>query len=163
MDNEMRKRFLFFSAVCDIVQIFGETELGSCEVDEEAVAEYTMSDHFIAHLFSCNSKEEVYEKVTEDILGGFPVWQFLKVSDWTRQRLEHTYATEQTRQWEALCRKYCCYTCKYYRSQDTGIGLLEKCGYKKKDGNSKRDASSWKGRREAFSPKKSCVNFRRKG
>lgn len=161
MNNEMRKRFLFFSAVCDIVQIFGETELGSCEVDEEAVAEYTMSDHFIAHLFSCNSKEEVYEKVTEDILNGFPVWQFLKVSDWTRQRLENTYATEQTRQWGALCRKYCCYTCRYYSSQDTGIGLLEKCSYKKKDGSSRRDVSSWKGRREAFSPKKSCVNFRR--
>ena len=49
MTNEMRKRFMFFSAVCNIVQIFGETELGSCEVDEDAVAEYTMSDHFIAH------------------------------------------------------------------------------------------------------------------
>ena len=71
MTNEMRKRFMFFSAVCNIVQIFGETELGSCEVDEEAVAEYTMSDHFVAHLFSCTTKEEVYEKVTNDILNGF--------------------------------------------------------------------------------------------
>ena len=105
---------------------------------------------------------EFPEIITEDILNGFPVWQFLKVSDWTRQRLENTYATEQTKQWEELCKKYRCYTCKYYESCDTDIGLLEKCNYKKENSNSRRDFSSWKTRREAFSPKKSCVNYERK-
>ena len=162
MTNEMRKRFMFFSAVCNIVQIFGETELGSCEVDEDVVAEYTMSNHFVAHLFSCNTKEDIYEKVTEDILNGFPVWQFLKVSDWTRQRLENTYATEQTKQWEALCKKDRCYTCKYYENCDTSIGLIEKCNYKKENISNRRDFSYWKYRREVFSPKKSCVNYERK-
>ena len=38
-ENEFKRRIQFYSAVCDIVQIFGETEIGTCEVDEEAVAE----------------------------------------------------------------------------------------------------------------------------
>lgn len=153
MDNEMRKRFQFFSAICNIVQIFGETELGTCEVDEETVAEYTMSNHFIAHLFSCNTKEEIYEKITEDIVNGFPVWQFLKVSDWTKKRLETTYETEQAKKWEALRKKYYCYTCKYYKAKDTSIGLLEECANKKDRFKLER--------RGCFSPKTSCVYYKK--
>ena len=44
--EEFKKRLQFYSAVHDIVQIFGETEVGTCEIDEEAVAEYCLSLKF---------------------------------------------------------------------------------------------------------------------
>ena len=82
------------------------------------------------------------------------------LNDYFRQY--HLGITEQTKQWEALCKKYCCYTCKYYESCNTSIGLIEKCNYKKENISNRRDFSSWKLRRESFSPKKSCVNYERK-
>ena len=37
--EELKKRFEFYSSILDIVKIFGETEIGTCEVDEEALSE----------------------------------------------------------------------------------------------------------------------------
>lgn len=164
MNNEMSKRFMFFSAVCNIVQIFGETELGSCEVDEDAVAEYCLSDRFVAHLWSCNTKEDIYEKLTEDILNGFPVWEFLKVSDWTKNVLEKSYMTEKTNQWLKLCKTYKCYTCKYYKACETDLGLYEECTFKEDLSTlsrAKRGKLKMRPRRVDFEPKKQCKNYRR--
>lgn len=164
MDNlEMQKRFQFFSAICDIVKVFGETEIGNCEVDEDAIAKYCCSDRFWKDHWNCNTKEDIYEKLTNDIILGFPVWEFLKVSDWTKNMLEKSFATEQTLKWKELCKKYKCYTCKFYNAIETGLGLYEECIYKEeKPINRLQNGREWKPlkRRESFEPKKSCKNYK---
>lgn len=158
MNNiELKKRFEFFSAVCDIVQIWGETEIGTCEVDEEVVANYCCSDKFWKDHFNCHTKEDIYEKLTNDIINGFPVWEFLKLSDWTKEMLEKSFATEQTEKWKELCKTYKCYTCEYYHSEDTGLGLYEKCK-KPKDDIRQRGMMR---KREIFEVKKNCKHYKK--
>lgn len=157
--EEFKKRLQFYSAVHDIVQIFGETEVGTCEIDEEAVAEYCLSLKFTADQFTCSTKEDIYQKLTDEILNGFPVWQFLKVSDWTKEMLERTFSLEQERKWKELCKKYKCYTCKYHLMKESGIGVYEECNWKPKDARLRTRV--WLKDR-SFAPKKSCKNYERK-
>lgn len=159
IDQEMAKRFFFYSSIIDIVQIFGETELGSCEVDEEAVAQYCMSDKFLFDNFTNYTKEDMYQKITDDILNGMPVWEFLKVSDWTKQMLERSFVEEKELKYRELCKKYKCYTCQYYKAVETGIGLHESCSYKKENKIRGREIKNWKKTRDYFHPQKKCANY----
>ena len=54
--EELKKRFEFYSAILDVVKIFGETEIGTCEVDEEALSEYCSSDKFVVDNFNIKTK-----------------------------------------------------------------------------------------------------------
>lgn len=150
------KEFIFFSALCDVVKLFGDMELGSCEVDISAVATYCKDFKFQTDLFEYNTKEEIYEKITNDILDGFPVWEFLEVSDWTKSMLEKSYLNKQKKKYDLLCKKYACMTCQYYNAEDTSIGVFEKCTLKesvmgRRDLRLKRTSS--------FRKKKSCKNY----
>jgi len=160
-DGELKRRFQFYSAVHDIVQIWGETEIGNCEVDEDAIAEYCMSLKFATDHYSCWTKEDIYQKITDDILEGFPVWRYLKLSDWTKEMIEKAFANEQQKEWLKLCKQYKCYTCKYHQMKNTGIGAFQECTWEPpRDGNfsSRR---YWLKRRE-FTPKKSCAKYESK-
>lgn len=159
IDKEMAKRFFFYSSVIDIVQIFGETELGSCEVDEEAVAQYCMSDRFWSDNFTGCNKEDFYQKITDDILSGMPVWEFLKVSDWTKRMLEQSFVEEKELKWRELCKKYKCYTCQFYNAVETGIGLHESCTYEKEQQKNRREFRDWRVRRDCFEPQEKCINY----
>lgn len=157
MQNELAKRFFFYSAVIDIVKIFGETELGSCEVDEEAVAEYCTSNKFVNDNFECTSKEDLYQKITDDIINGMPVWEFLKVSDWVREILEREIISKRKAEYKKLCKKYKCYTCKYYEQFEASFGTLEKCKYVKPIVTI---ADRFKSRRDDdFEVKTKCENY----
>lgn len=160
MDKEMKRRFFFYSAIIDIVQIFGEAELGSCEVDEESIVEYCMSYKFSVdnYIYNVNTKEDMYQKITDDILNGMPVWEFLKVSDWTKRMFEKSFVEEKELKYYKLCKKYKCYTCQYYKASETDIGVFEKCIYKNRvKGEEYRTLTL---RERGFVPKGKCVNYK---
>ena len=146
-EAEIRK-LLYFQALIDIVQLWGETEIGDCEVDVEAVASYINSDKFnLMDMWGIGAdRDAIYQHITDDILAGFPIWQLLKVSDWTKAMLNRSFKADCDAQEAELKAKYKCYTCKYYSCRETALGRLEKC-------TRPRD---WRGREEAFSPKKKC-------
>ena len=158
--EELKKRFEFYSAILDIVKIFGETEIGTCEVNEEALSEYCSSDKFAVDNFNIKTKEDIYQKITDDILCGFPVWQFLDISDWTKEMVSRSFIQEEIKLKEELKRKYKCYTCKYYIGKQTSYGYVEKCNYDDSIKNiDKRDFTFWRARRDEFEPKKSCKYY----
>lgn len=153
MMDPLVKQLRFYQGIVDIVKIFGETEIGDCEVDEEAVAKYVASFKFASDTWGLESKDEIYQKITDDIINGWPVWEFLKISDWTKRMLEKSFAEEAIKERQELERKYKCYTCKYLNESQTSLGVLQKC---------MRPMERFKmERRDYFEPKKRCKYYER--
>ena len=154
-------KFRFYQALVDIVKLFGETEIGECEVDEEAAAQYVNSFQFVNDMWGVSSKEEFYQKITDDIINGFPVWQFLKVSDWTKQRLENTFARESEEKRRRLERTYKCFTCKYFKEYHTSLGTLYECTREASTDWIRGRQFSLKRRDKYIDPKKRCKWYER--
>ena len=151
MTDPLIIKLRFYQAIVDVVKILGETEIGDCEVDEEAVARYVSSMKFIGDMWGIVSKEEIYEKITEDIINGFPVWDFLKVSDWTKNMLERSFADQQIQERKRLEETYKCFTCKYLVEEETSMGIFRKC-------KRPRGRFSFE-RRDYFEPKEVCDHY----
>lgn len=161
--NELEiRKLLYFQALIDIVQLWGQTEIGDCEVDVGAVAAYINSDKFnMIDMWGIGAdRDAIYQHITDDILQGFPIWQLLKISDWTKQMLERSFRASQERSEAELKAKYKCYTCKHYSCRETALGALEKC-VRPKTSIRGREPYEWRGRSDCFSPKKRCKWYER--
>ena len=125
-------KLYYFLAVKEVVELFAETELGSgCEIDVDAVEAYCDSARFhLVDMWGIDNKEEIYRAVTDDILAGYPVWQLLKIPEWTKNMLEREFAAEEARKRKELERKYKCYTCRHFVEQETGLGTWLECKWK---------------------------------
>lgn len=153
-EKSMEKCLMIYSAICDIVQIYGDTELGTCEVDTTAVAKYCCSDKSVFDLLECQTKEDIYAKFTQDILDGFAVWQFLKISDWTKNMLARNFENEAQEQLEKNKKIYKCLTCQFYHEAYTSIGTFVTCECPQE--------SCWAKRRRSLPQlKKSCKNYKK--
>ena len=114
--NITAKQLMACSAIIEILQIFADSEIGGqYEINYEAVANYIDSIKFSADYFECQTKEEIYERFTEDIYAGLPVWRWLKLSEWTMNMVERTFEDECQAEYRELCKKYKCLTCKYHK------------------------------------------------
>ena len=123
------KQLMYFNVFKDIISIFGQIEIGNDEVDVKELATYLGSDKFFFDTFTAETEEEIQEQITELIENGFPVWRFLKCSDWTKDMIEKSFKEECKQEKEELFKTYKCLTCQYYTCQQTQIGLLQKCLY----------------------------------
>ena len=168
MNNGTLKRLYYFLAVKDILEIFAETELGSgCEIDIAKVYEYTNSFNFVNDTWeiSCNSetlREEIYQKVTDDILNGYPVWRLLILSEWTMNMLEREFQAECDRERKKQEARYKCYKCKYFREDITSLGSFMECKYEPPRAEGRRYIDWKRPRGEDFHLKRSCKNFEEK-
>lgn len=151
--NSLKKQLMYFNVFKDIISIFGQMEIGNDEVDVEELATYLGSDKFFFDTFTAETEEEIQEQITDLIENGFPVWRFLKCSDWTKDMIEKSFEEECKQEKEELFKTYKCLTCQYYSCNQTSIGLLQKCTYE--DKNTRYTMK----RREEFSLKKKCKNY----
>ena len=153
----------YIFAVKDIVELFAETELGSgCEVDVEKLINYVSGfSFFVNDMWGVkgDDKEAIYQIVTDDILAGFPIWQLLKIPDWTKNMLEREFAAEQERKRKELEKKFKCYTCRYFVEKQTELGVWTECTWKPPA--DKRDFSLKPRRGASFEPKRRCKNYER--
>jgi hypothetical protein len=129
MSESVKKQLVYFNEFKEIVSIFGQTEVGTDEVDIEALSEYLSSDKFFVDLFDYKTKdiESIDWYITNLIENGFPVWQFLKISDWTKNMIEKSFKKECQEELKELQQTYCCLSCQHYMIKDTSIGLLVRC------------------------------------
>ena len=147
------KPLVFFNTFKDIIEKFGEMEVGCSEVDVESLANYLTSDKFFFESLDYNSEEESQQFVTNYILNGFPVWKFLKCSEWTKKMLEKSFICECQEESNMLKNTYCCFSCEYFKQSETSIGIFQKCIKPKKIRSLKRDP---------FTLRKTCTNFVKK-
>lgn len=165
--TKTEKQLLYYQALCDIVSIYGETEVGCSEIDTTAVAQYVASDNFFVDYFDCLSVEDLYQQLTEEIIKGFPIWRFLKISDWTKtmldKQLQQTIIEEQQR----LQKTYKCITCQYYEEINTAFGTICKCTYTNTNNSDTNNSEFSLGRKRFLRDrnvlhelKKSCKHYK---
>lgn len=149
------------AAIIEILQIFADTEIGGqYEIDYDKIADYVNSFKCSADYFECSTKEDVYERFTQDIYAGLPVWRWLKLSEWTMKMVERTFEDECQAEYRKMCEMYKCLTCKYYKTQNTAIGVLSKCNYQVKEPNRMYNRHAhFRKRDEPFELKKKCKNY----
>ena len=88
------KQLLYFNAFKDVVEIFGETECGCNELDIEKIANFVASDTFFFKTFNLANEEDILNYVTNKILDGFPIWEFLKLTSWQKDMLVKSFKQE---------------------------------------------------------------------
>ena len=147
------KQLMYFNVFKDIISIFGQMEIGNDEVDVEELATYLGSDKFFFDTFTAETEEEIQEQITELIENGFPVWRFLKCSEWTKNMVEKSFKEECEQEKEELFKTYKCLTCQHYSCKETQIGLLQKCSYQEENPECRLKT------REEFKLKKKCKNY----
>lgn len=123
------KQLVYFNEFKEIISIFGQTEIGTEEVDIQALAEYLDSDKFFVDMFDykVDDIDAIDTYITGLIENGFPVWRFLKVSDWTKNMVEKSFTEECEQEFKIMKEKYCCLSCKHYYEKYTKLGLIVKC------------------------------------
>lgn len=127
-DKELLRILSISSAIREMLEIFAEQEIGNnIEIDEEALAEYMSSERCIADYFEAKTKEEMYEIFLKQLLNGYPVWQMLKVSDWTKNMLNREFQKEIEEQDRKMKESYACLSCKYYSCVEVELGALHRC------------------------------------
>ena len=153
------KQYMFFNYFKEIIEIFGQTEVGCDEVDIEALATYLTSDKFFVDTFDYKTEDEAKEFITNLILEGFPIWNYLKCSDWTKNMVDKSFSNEMKSEYEKQCQIYKCLTCKHYKVTQTGLGVLDECTYIEPTDESKPWLKGRKSRGVNFTWKKECKNY----
>ena len=155
------KQAFYFLAIKEILELFAEQELGArCEINIPAVLAYTSSLKFGVDSIEYNTKEEIYQLVTDDIIAGYPIWQLLNIPEWTRNMLEKELANKVIERRKYLEKTYKCYTCKWFDEFNGSIGTILDC---KRPIEKKSRYHGFKPlRREEFKVKKSCKYYERK-
>lgn len=127
MKTEITKQLIFFNEFKEIISVFGQMEIGSEEVDVDLLANYLVSHKFFVDTFDYNEPEEIDHYITGLIEDGFPVWRFLKTSDWTKNMIEKSFTEECKNELNEMEKMYKCLTCSYFECKETSIGIYERC------------------------------------
>lgn len=125
-----------YNAIVDILRIFADTEIGGqYEINNAAVADYLNSFACSAHFFDENDKEAIYQKFTEDILNGYPVYKMLILPEWTMKMVKNLFERERQEEYAEACNKYKCLTCKYLSEKyiNTIGETAYQCFYREED------------------------------
>lgn len=159
----MTKQLIIFSAIIDILTIFADTEIGGqYEFDYDAIDNYISSFKCQAEYFDYTTKDEIYEKFTQDIYNGLPVWRFLKLSDWTMKMVEDSFRVECENELEQLKKIYKCLTCQHYHTEKLTMGLIwQECKYEKDKRKRMCDKRYVLKREQPFEIKTKCNNYKR--
>lgn len=150
------KKLNFIAAVFDVVTIFGEIEVGSTELDLDAIDAYLESPRILNDFWDLRTKEDMYQYLTDDILNGNPIWYFLKLPAWTKKMFDASFLEMVAEEEKERRRKYPCYRdCKFYRVDQVSLGDIEKCTCKELNPWNKRST-------EPFKPKRKCKYYEEK-
>lgn len=153
------KKYLFLEAMIRFAEIFGNENLGTCEVDISKVICYAETEQFKLIVgWDCSTLEDHYKLIEDMVLDGFPIWHFLKLSDWTMNMLDREFRKEVQKAIEAEQleqKKYKCYSCEYFNEHRTSLGILYECNKPKPPRERRRLRS-----REPFRPRKECDDFK---
>ena len=158
LDNRIKwlsKQLFFFEAVKEILELFCQIEIGSeCELNYDVIANYLMSEKFYSEFWSITEKEEIYKIVTDDIINGLPIWNFINMSDERRKIIVGNEAKKK----EEEKNKYLCSSCEYnscFYEAPSKYNFDEFTGFSNKYNCSKTNDTL----RE---PKKECKNYVKK-
>lgn len=126
---------LYLKAFLQFIETWASEEIGSnVEVDFVKVFKYLTSERFFFQEFENSgdlSEEELYEvalkSVEAKVLAGFPVWEYLRMSDWTKRMLEVTFQSEADKELSEAKKKYPCLSCRFFSITRYAMGDKDHC------------------------------------
>lgn len=117
-----------YEAITDILRIFADTEIGGeYEFDNKIICEYLESLESTIHFAYDTNKDLIYERFTNDIIAGYPVWRMLKLPKWTSGMIEKSFTDELTVEFNRMSKVYKCLTCKHQVVTRGSAGLYVHC------------------------------------
>jgi len=149
----------YYSAIVEFLQIYASQEIGEIpEVDNEVICNFINSDRFITFRFrnDMSSKGTIFKFLEEQILDGFPIHHFFKLSEWKINILDREMIIDETKERN----KFLCYSCSYFKEDETPYGRLLDCSYVKEVEGSRRFFKAV--RRERFEVVKICDTYKNK-
>lgn len=88
----MNKKYLFLEAMIRFTEIFGNENIGNCEVDISQVISFAETQQFqLMMSWDCHTLDDYYKLIEDMVLDGFPIWNFLKISDWTKDMMKREF------------------------------------------------------------------------
>ena len=122
-------KYLYLEGMIKFLKMYAVNELGSnCDLDLYRIAMYINSVRFENEdVYEIKSLDDIYNILTEEVIYGFPIWRFLKVSSSQLKYLESEYSDKLTKLKEILENEKSCRMCYFYRPIDTPFGFIEKC------------------------------------
>lgn len=155
------KQVMVCEAITDILKIFADNEIGGqYEINHDELCKYLDSLKYVTDYWDCETKEDVYNRFTEDIYAGLPVWRFLKLPEWTQTMVEKSFRSSCQKDFEELSKVYKCLTCKYHKVHKYDIGVRAECLYDKKPHSGRTDLSQVS--HTPFEPKEQCDHYVKK-
>jgi hypothetical protein len=134
MSKEFEHKYLFLEAMIRFTEIFANEHLGDCKVDIAKVIQFAESPAFKLRVaWECKTLDDYYKLVEEMVLEGFPIWEYLKISEWTKNILHKEFVNEVKTEEETRQKKYKCYSCEYFKETNTMLGTLYKCNKPKEN------------------------------
>lgn len=141
----------YYNAIVEFVEIYSSQHIGgNPEINIQAVASFMAQDSFmiekLADGFNHLNKDDLFKKLEEEVLNGFPIWRLLILSEWTMNMLERDFVeyVENTQN-DILC-----FSCGNFISEQTNYGLVQDCVIRKR--KSRRF-------REEFELTDRCMNY----
>lgn len=126
--SSFARKLYFFDAFKDFILIYARNNIGSrIEVNTKAIAEYISSFDYKIKINAENmTRNEIFEKLEEDLINGMPIWNFLKLTDWQVKFLSEELKETIIEKNKELEEKYICFRdCKYFKN----MGAFDKCKY----------------------------------
>jgi hypothetical protein len=119
----------WIDAFINISQVYAETEIGTgIRVNVPAIALFVNSPDFINQ--ECHDISDInclYEYITDEILKGFPIYKFLKLSKWQYEIMDKQYKEDLEENENIIKNTYICKRCRWLREAYTSLGSTCKC------------------------------------
>lgn len=112
-----------------IAEIYAKTEIGEgIKVDIPKIATFINSPDFEnQECYQIKQLSLIYEHITNEILGGFPIFRFLKLSKWQLEMCEKDWNSRINEHEEYLKKIYPCKRCKYLYESYSSLGVICRC------------------------------------
>ena len=106
----------FLEGLIRFLEIYTQTEIGEgIELDVMKIALHINSPWFEnVSLFSFTSIEDVFSLLENMVLNGFPIWRFLKLTEWQQGIFENEYSELLRQARINIVEKHPCYGCIWY-------------------------------------------------
>lgn len=123
----------FYEVLKEFLELYSNEFIGNnASINIENVARYLNSGRYLTRFkLEKFSKDELFKEFENDVLNGYPIWELLNISNWTRKILELEFKKNIKNELIKNIKKYKCLTCKYYEENHTPYGLIIKCNIPK--------------------------------
>ena len=118
----------FYEVLREFLGCYASEHIGEATLDLEAISTFMESDKFLfVYKLEHTDKEALFKLFEEQVLEGYPVWEFFNISDWSKRMCEINFKKDINEKKDEEAKIYKCPTCRFLEIRHTSIGSRLKC------------------------------------